>query len=481
MTETQSGPARPGVAAPDAGSSAVNSLAHLVDAGLGSGPSRILALGAAAAAPALALRQRGREVIEPLPGGEEEFLAGIARSSPGTFDAVLALGFIEHLRWDRWALQQIHRVLREGGVLFLAAPDLYSLRSLADPRYVAAKLAKVLPRLAPAGAAREQTRSYDARRLRETLARLGYEPLRWMGLARAGGRDRLGAQAWPPTHHLVLARRCPAAPGSRAALAEPAAEARRFAAENRDFLSLRDRWRKQLAIPPGPPRPLEPERYSGRHVLVLAPHPDDEIIGCGGTLLRLVRAGARVTVLQATDGSASAALEQALPAIQRTIRLEEARAVAESAGFEPTIFWREDNRAFQARADLVERLRVTLRELQPALVFTPFLADIHPDHFTLNRILAGALDGQSGEGMSVVGYEVWSLVPANLWCDVSSSMPDLERLLLRYETAMKVDDFIHMCRTRNRYHARALGSGASYAEAFFATDAPHFRDLLERR
>ncbi len=255
---------------------------------------------------------------------------------------------------------------------------------------------------------------------------------------------------------------------------------RRFESESRTFLELRERWRREHMPADGRPRPLEADRFAGAHVLVLAPHPDDEIIGCGGTLLRLVQAGARVTVLQATDGSASAALEDAPPAIQRTIRLDEARAVAEAAGFEPTIFWNEDNRAFRSRNELVARLRETLRETAPALVFTPFIADIHADHRTLNQILAGALEGLPGRDTTILGYEVWSLAPANVWCDVSSCMRDVERLLLLYETAMKVDDFIHMCSTRNRYHALTLAGAPGYAEAFFATDVSRFRELMDR-
>src|SRR5262245_15220381 len=439
----------------------VSALVRLVESPSARGALRILSLGAAAVPLAAALRDRGHEIVAPPADMAAASLNEIARSEPGSFDAALALGFVEHLRWDRWALQQIHRALREGGILLLGVPDLYSLRSLANPRYVAAKLAKVLPRAHPRGAAREAVRAYPAGRLRAMLERLGFEPRQWSGLAIRGATL---ASTWPPSHHLVLARAGEAAPAAQ----DPAADVRRFEAENRSFLALRDRWRRQHALTESAPRAFDPERHAGADVLVLAPHPDDEVIGPGGTLLRLVRAGAKVTVLQATDGSASASLDDAAPGVRETIRLDEAQAVANAAGFQPTIYWREDNRAFRMREELVQRLRGTLRELRPALIFTPFLADIHPDHQTLNRILAAALDAPARWEMSVVGYEVWSLVPANLWCDISATTPDLERLLWLYGTAMEADDFIHMCRTRNRYHARTLSGSARYAEAFFA-------------
>lgn len=461
------------------GSRPVDSLVRMVEGEPGHGALRILSLGTEAPPLAAALRGRGHQVVEPQPEAAEATLSEFVRSEPGAFDAVLAIGFVERLRWDRWALQRIQRVLRGGGTLLLAVPDLYSFRSLADPRYVAAKLAKVLPRMGgganAAGPTRETVRSYPAGRLKGMLERLGFEPRRWSRIGVRPGSTTL-ASTWPPTHHLVLAR-----PRSAVVAADEAAEPRRFEAENRSFLALRERWRREVALGSEPPRALEPERYAGARVLVLAPHPDDEVIGPGGTLLRLARAGARVTVLQATDGSASASLDDAAPGIQKTIRLDEASAVANAAGFEPTIYWREDNRAFRMSEGLVRRLRGTLEEIRPALVFSPFLADIHPDHLTLNRILAAALEGRSGDEMSVIGYEVWSLVPANLWCDVTSCMADLERLLWLYPTAMMADDFIHTCTARNRYHARTLGGAARYAEAFFATDATHFRDLMGRR
>ena len=96
-------------------------------------------------------------------------------------------------------------------------------------------------------------------------------------------------------------------------------------------------------------------------------------------------------------------------------------------------------------------------------------------------ILARALAGLPERETSVLGYEVWSLAPANRWCDVTSCTPELERLFLLYETAMKVDDLVRMSSARNRRHALALGRAPGYAEAFFAAEAGRFRGMVERQ
>src|SRR2546426_12131813 len=42
--------------------------------------------------------------------------------------------------------------------------------------------------------------------------------------------------------------------------------------------------------------------FRERRVLVLAPHMDDEVLGCGGTLLQHARVGAQLTIVYLTDG-----------------------------------------------------------------------------------------------------------------------------------------------------------------------------------
>jgi len=412
-----------------------------------------------------------------------------------TFDAALIAGGIESVEWDRWVLQQVRERLKPGSPLVLVLPNLASLASVGDAWWLAGRvlseaLAKIRRKLGAtprADSAPFRGRRYTAARVRTVLDRAGFELAslepRSPGLVSLAMALGLRKAARFSRHWVVRGRSRPADPlGGWVPLAPDDEHVRTFERDQARFVKDRDTWaaRHPDAVS-GEARELDPRAHAGSCAIVFAPHPDDEIIGCGGTLLRLIEAGARVVSVQATDGSDSAALREAPEEARRTVRLEEARAVAEAAGIQETVFWRADNRAFRMTDALVGQAAELLEKHRPRLIFTTFLTDIHPDHLTLNRILARAIvrAGAALEGSLVLGYEVWSLAPPGLVCDVTDVRARQEELLWRYATAMKVDDFIELCERRNRYNAIRLLSRAGYAEAFHVTPARDYPALVD--
>jgi LmbE family N-acetylglucosaminyl deacetylase len=113
-------------------------------------------------------------------------------------------------------------------------------------------------------------------------------------------------------------------------------------------------------------------------VLVVAPHPDDETLGCGGTLLRHAAIGDPVHWLIVTDVHVDHGYDRAL--VER--RTEEIRRVADAFGFASV-----DNLGLPparldalARADLVKAISAVIRRLNPAVLYLPFRGDAHSDH-----------------------------------------------------------------------------------------------------
>ncbi len=117
--------------------------------------------------------------------------------------------------------------------------------------------------------------------------------------------------------------------------------------------------------------------------LTVAPHPDDAELGMGGTLVKLVRAGRRVGVVDLTSGEPT-------PFGSPEKRRAETEAATEVLG----LAHREDlglvNRELQATLDARVRLAEAFRRLRPRVVFVPYWRDSHPDHLAATQLAVQA-------------------------------------------------------------------------------------------
>jgi LmbE family N-acetylglucosaminyl deacetylase len=140
-----------------------------------------------------------------------------------------------------------------------------------------------------------------------------------------------------------------------------------------------------------------------RRCLVLAPHPDDEVLGCGGTIAAKVRAGASVTVAILTDGRRGGVG----PAAEvRALREAEAGRAAEALGLtgdQVVFFGYEDGRLREHVDEATERVRGMIAALGVDELLAPYRREYHPDHRTAWTIA----DACRRTGMCVFEYPVW--------------------------------------------------------------------------
>jgi LmbE family N-acetylglucosaminyl deacetylase len=137
----------------------------------------------------------------------------------------------------------------------------------------------------------------------------------------------------------------------------------------------------------------------GRRALVLAPHTDDGEFGCGGTIARLVEAGAEVHYV--AFSTASRSLPPGFPA---DTLAQEVQASTARLGIDPSRLTVHDFevRTFPSvRQDILEGLVTLNAELQPDMVLMPSLGDIHQDHETIAREGLRAF-----KRTTVLGYEI---------------------------------------------------------------------------
>jgi bacillithiol biosynthesis deacetylase BshB1 len=117
--------------------------------------------------------------------------------------------------------------------------------------------------------------------------------------------------------------------------------------------------------------------------LVVAPHPDDAELGMGGTIIRLIRQGWTVGILDLTSGEPTP-----LGSPQR--RAVETAAANVVLG-NP---WRKNlslpNRSLEPSLTYRRELAAVFRQVRPKLIFAPFWEDAHPDHTAATKLVEDA-------------------------------------------------------------------------------------------
>ncbi|MCD0486221.1 PIG-L family deacetylase [Streptacidiphilus sp. ASG 303] len=144
-----------------------------------------------------------------------------------------------------------------------------------------------------------------------------------------------------------------------------------------------------------------------RRVLLVAAHPDDEVLGLGGTVARLAAAGARLRLAAVTDGEASHPHSTAAAArdLARVRRQEAVRALAALGAGDTEVvpLGLPDTQVARHEAALAERLAGLMAGFDA--VAAPWSGDVHADHEAAGRAAAAA---GAATGVPVLHYPVWT-------------------------------------------------------------------------
>jgi LmbE family N-acetylglucosaminyl deacetylase len=204
-------------------------------------------------------------------------------------------------------------------------------------------------------------------------------------------------------------------------------------------------------------------------LLVLCPHPDDEAIGCGGTLRRHIVQGDTVHAVFLTSGEQGG--HGTSPEATARFREQEARDAAAILGIARVEFWREPDGALRARPELAQRLRLKLQTWRPRLVFVPHDYEDHSDHRAAARLIRRVLASPSfaGRKPTVWMFEIWTPLRAmDQIIDISPYIDVKMAAVRAHKSQCAVMCFDEASLGLSRYRA-VMHSGwppATYAEVF---------------
>lgn len=148
-------------------------------------------------------------------------------------------------------------------------------------------------------------------------------------------------------------------------------------------------------------------------LLLIVPHPDDEVFGCGGLFSKMAAYGKRVATLTLTRGGAGRNLGLCQQKDLPEVREAELRASLAELGVKDIHIWDypdyvpDDNRGMPRRNglhdadpdEIVPRIRALIDELKPAAVitFAPNGSNGHPDHVYTHTFAIAAIDSAEHE------------------------------------------------------------------------------------
>jgi LmbE family N-acetylglucosaminyl deacetylase len=198
-------------------------------------------------------------------------------------------------------------------------------------------------------------------------------------------------------------------------------------------------------------------------VLVVAPHPDDESIGCGGSLALHREQGDRITALFLTSGELG--LKQFTPEEAWRIREAETQAAAQVLGIRQLRFLRAPDWFLADHIDsLLPDVRRMFDELAPNYVYVPHSNEWHPDHKAAATIVSSVV-AEKGITAEIRSFEVWTpLTFFQELRDITSVMDRKLRAIRCHDSQLQDIRYDDAIAGLNRY--RGAIARCQYAEVF---------------
>lgn len=207
-----------------------------------------------------------------------------------------------------------------------------------------------------------------------------------------------------------------------------------------------------------------------KKILILVPHPDDEIIGVGGTLAWLKNVQAQVDCVCVCSSGIPSPDGRWTAKKRNDIRITEWKRVMSELNVHNSYI----HSVYGDKYPFVNTLRKNRKEIEGKIdisvydfIFVPGFFEQHVEHkFLTYEFLPHLLKKSKNRNQNIVLYEVWSLLSlVTDYIDISEYMEEKVRLLKIYETQCNYTDYDHRVEGLNRYRG-LMGGRVDYAEAF---------------
>jgi len=222
-------------------------------------------------------------------------------------------------------------------------------------------------------------------------------------------------------------------------------------------------------------------------MLIIAAHPDDEVIGMGGTVVKVASKGFKVYAVIVSDGTEGTA--ELIPESElATIRRDEALRAHEILGINTTYFLGIEDMSVQVNKANMKLLIQKIRSVRPLAIFTHHMGDLHWDHLATaslardaTMVSASSFFKDLGEPWRTSYFFVFDSLrvplasPTHLIA-IDTTLDAKLNALNQYKSQIKaIATFIPIVEGLSTYRGSLIGVGA--AEAFQRIDLFPAMDL----
>lgn len=200
---------------------------------------------------------------------------------------------------------------------------------------------------------------------------------------------------------------------------------------------------------------------AAKAVLILAPHPDDEVFGCAGAIMGHIAGGVPVHVAILTDGAAGG---------DPLTRAEESNAAAAILGYGQPDCWNLPDRGLSYTEALVQRIVDKIQATGADLVYAPSPWEVHPDH-RQTAMLAMEAVRRLGYPLRLAFFEVGVPLRPNFLLDISAVSASKARAMRCFASQQAQQDYARQIDALNQFRSYTLPRGVQAAEALCVLNA----------
>ena len=237
----------------------------------------------------------------------------------------------------------------------------------------------------------------------------------------------------------------------------------------------------------------------GERIVVLAPHPDDETLGCGGTIKLLRESGKQVKVIFLTSGDQA---DPSNPASKihhaeehitdySILREREAMKALKILGVSDYEFLRFPDRKLDLHFEsVIGRVLDIIKQYAADIIYSPSMIELNPDHRTTAALameiqkivmktdapspLPPPRGGRARVGVvpvTLLFYEVTTPLRPNLLIDITSARDRKKKAVKKYKSQLGITDYLKYITALNEVRTLTVRE-AGAVEAFWLVEFP---------